>query len=105
MARDSGRWRAILPLVYAFRLLSAIGLIQRHVFGLNQVKPDPLHAVAEVEHPRGTVAQVHDAIAHVGAAVIDPDDDPLAILEVGYLDEGSQRQRTVRGRELEHIEV
>src|SRR5262249_10913443 len=88
-----------------FRLLSAVGLIRSHMFRLNQVKPDPLYAVAEVKHACGAVAQVHDAISHIGAAVIDPDDDPLAILEVGHLDEGSQRQRTVCSREFEHVEV
>src|SRR5260221_6100952 len=87
------------------RLLCAVTLIQSYAFRLNQVNPDPLHAVAEVEHSGGAIAQVHDAVAHVGAAIIDPDDDPLAVLEVGHLDEGPQRELPVGCREFEHIEV
>src|SRR5690348_8214152 len=97
-------WKPYFP-VYSCRLLSAVSLVYRYVLRLNQVKPDPLHAVAEVEHSGGAVAQVHDAIAHIRAAVIDPDDDPLAIFKVGHLYKGSQRQRTMSGCELEHVEI
>src|SRR5215813_7515039 len=84
-----------------WELLPAVALVERHALRLDQVNSDPLHAVAEVKHPGSAIAQVHDPVAHIGAAVIDADDDPLAVLEVGHLDESPQRELPVRGRKLE----
>src|ERR1700704_3325150 len=101
----TGECMAILPSIFVFRLLCAISLIYSHIFRLNQVDPDPLHAIAEIEHPRSTVAQIHDSVSYVRSPIIDPNNDPFAVLQVGYLDERSQRELPVSGCELEHVEI
>src|SRR4051812_19492457 len=75
-ARVSGKWVAIAPQYIPFCLLSAVALIQGNGGRLDQVNADPLHAIAEAEHAGGAVAQVHDAVANVRAAIINADDDP-----------------------------
>src|SRR5471030_27232 len=75
-ARVSGRWVAIIRSIFFFRLLCAKTLVRRHIFRLNQVNANTLYAVPEIEHSGGAVAQIHDAVANVRTAVIDPDNDP-----------------------------
>src|SRR5947209_16800759 len=80
-------------------------MIYSHIFRLDQINPDTFHAIAEIEHPGGAIAQVHDSVPDVRAAIIHPNDDPLAILQVGYLYESPKRELPVRGCEFKHVKV
>src|SRR5580765_5167106 len=75
------------------------------MLGLNQVNPYPLHAIAEIEHSGCAIAQIHDPVAYIRTAVIDPNNDPLAIFKVCHLYKASQRELPVSGCELKHIKV
>src|SRR6478609_9540589 len=82
-----------------------ITTIHSHIFRLNQVNADTLHAITEVEHPGGAIAQVHNAVSYVRSPIIDANDDPLAVFQVRYLYETPKRELPVGGRELEHVKV
>ena len=82
-----------------------ITTIHSHIFRLNQVNTDTLNAITEIEHPGGAVAQVHNAVSDVRSPIIDPNDDPLAVFQVRYLNESPKRELPVGGCELEHVKV
>src|SRR5947209_8849388 len=99
--------RTSLPRNYLFvRGLFAHALLGgSHSLGLDQVKPDPFDPGMEVEHAGCSIAEIHDAAAHIRPPVIDPDDDPLAVPQVGHLYISTQRKLAMGGGEFEHVEV
>src|SRR6476646_3656937 len=93
-------------LVYLFFAYCAlISAIHSYIFGLNQINTDTLNAIAEVEHPGGAIAQVHNPVSNVRSPIIDPNNDPLAIFQIRHLYKASQGELPVRGCEFEHIEI
>src|ERR1051326_932610 len=101
----TGECSAMLPSICTFYCYELITAIHRHIFRLDQINADTLYAITEIEHPGGTVAQVHNPVSYVRSPIIDPNDDPLAVLQVRYLYETPKREFPVGGCEFEHIEV
>src|SRR5258708_24375004 len=93
---------SILPGMGLFRAVSLVG---SHIFRLDQVKPDALNAVAKAEHARRAVAQIHNPVADVGAAVIDPYHNPLTVSQVGHLNKRSQRELPVGCGYFKHVKI
>src|SRR5579859_4953529 len=96
---------AMLLVYLFFAYCALITTIHSHIFRLNQVNTDTLHAITEIEHPGSAVAQVHNPVSNVRSPIIDPNNDPLAIFQVRHLYKASQRELPVRGSEFEHVEV
>lgn len=93
-------------LVYVlFVCYELVTAIHSHIFRLNQINADALNAITEIEHPSGAVAQVHNPVSHVRSAIIDSNDDPLAVLQVRYLYKTPKRELPVGGCEFEHVKV
>src|SRR5262249_39256031 len=64
-----------------------------------------LDSAAEVQHAGGTVTQVHDPTLDIRTTVVDPDNNPLPVVQVGDLDVGPQGKLAMGRRQLEHVEV
>src|SRR5215813_9833470 len=71
----------------------------------DHIQANPLNATTEAEHAGGAVAQVHDPPFDVGPAVIDPDDDPLPILQIRDLHISSEGKLAMGRGELEHVKI
>src|SRR4051812_16392742 len=79
-------------------------VVTGHDLWLNHLKSDPGEAAGlEVQHLGCAVRDVHDSVPYVGPAVIDLDDEPFTVPEVGYLDPTAQRQCFACSRVLIHI--
>jgi len=87
-----------------FRSSNAL-LGRRDRLGLDQVQADLLYAPVEIQHPSCAVAKVEDTVLHIRTPVIDPGDDPLAILEVGDLNQAAEGKLAVGGSHLKHVKI
>ncbi len=57
----------------------------------------------ETEQLRGAARQIDDPPVDEGPAVVDPQAQRAAVLQIGHLDDARQRQRLVRRRQLVHV--
>src|SRR5262249_55109696 len=79
--------------------------IRRHRIRLDYIQAYTLDSAPEVQHPSGTVAQVHDPALNIGTTVVDPDNNPLPVVKVRHLDVGPERKLAMSRCQLEHVEV
>src|SRR4029077_20189803 len=65
---------------------------------------DPVGAIAQhVELRGGRVREIDDSIAYEGTAVVDPDHDTAAVLQIGDAHVRGQRERLVSSRHAVHV--
>src|SRR5215469_7748888 len=70
----------------------------------NQVQTHPLQSTrAELQCLRRSIRQIDDPARHDRSAVIDPDDDRLAIPQIRHLDIASERNPQVRCGHVVHV--
>src|SRR5258708_1713549 len=73
--------------------------------GLDDIQPDFREPAVHFQHSCRCVAQIEDALADIGAAIIYTDNDPFAVPQIGDLDPGAQRELFMGRREFEHVKV